>query len=88
MDRETFDLQASHFAGLDHQLLMRSVDELKVSVRSLNILKAANLCCIGDLVRSTEADLLRTPHLGCKALKEIYEALASRGLTLGSHLDE
>jgi DNA-directed RNA polymerase subunit alpha len=87
MGRETFELQPTHLAAL-HQLRNRSVDELRVSVRSLNLLKAAQIHHIGDLVRSTETDLLRTPHLGHKALKEIEAALAWRGLALGSHLDE
>ena len=87
MGRETFELQPTHFAALN-QLRNRSVDELQVSVRSLNILKAAHIHYIGDLVRSTETDLLRTPHLGHKALKEIKAALASRGLALGSRLDD
>jgi len=87
MDRETFELQPTHFTAL-HLLRNRSVHELHVSVRSLNILNAAHIHYIGDLVGITETDLLRTPHLGHKALKEIKAALASRGLALGSHLDD
>jgi len=87
MGREAFELQPTHFAAL-HQLRNHSVDALRVSVRSLNILKAAHIHYIGDLVRSTETDLLGTPQLGRKALKEIKETLASRGLAFGSHLDD
>ena len=87
MGRETFELQPTHLTAL-HHLRNRSVDELRVSVRSLNILKGANIRQIGDLVRRTEKGLLETPQLGRKALKEIKEALASRGLALGSHLDD
>ena len=87
MGRETFELQPTHLTAL-HHLRNRSVDELRVSVRSLNVLKAAHIHYIGDLVRSTETDSLRTPHLGHKALKEIKAALAWRGLAHGSHLDD
>jgi DNA-directed RNA polymerase subunit alpha len=69
----------------EHRLagLMRSVDELDLSVRSSNCLKAQNLHRVGDLIQRTETDLLRTPNLGRRSLGEIKDALAARGLTLG-----
>jgi len=66
--------------------LMRSVDELELTVRSGNCLKAENLCLIGDLIRCTENELLKTPNLGRKSLNEIKDALALRGLALGTRL--
>jgi DNA-directed RNA polymerase subunit alpha len=63
------------------------VDELELTVRSANCLKAEAIQYIGDLVRRTEQDLLKTPNLGRKSLSEIKEVLAARGLTLGMKLD-
>ena len=67
--------------------LLRSVDELELSVRSANCLKAENIYYIGDLVQRTEVELLKTPNLGKKSLTEIKDVLASRGLSLGMRLD-
>ena len=64
-------------------LLLRPVDELELTVRSANCLKAENIYYIGDLIQRTENELLKTPNLGRKSLNEIKEVLASRGLTLG-----
>lgn len=66
--------------------LLRPVDDLELTVRSANCLKAENLHLLGDLVQRSETDLLRTPNLGRKSLNEIKEALAERGLTLGMRL--
>ena len=63
--------------------LMRKVDELELSVRSANCLKNDNIVYIGDLVRKTEQDMMRTPNFGRKSLNEIKEVLASMGLELG-----
>ena len=63
--------------------LLRPVDELELTVRSANCLKAENIYYIGDLIQRTENELLKTPNLGRKSLNEIKEVLASRGLTLG-----
>lgn len=63
--------------------LLRRVDELELSVRSANCLKNDNIVYIGDLVRKTEAEMLRTPNFGRKSLNEIKEVLSSMGLRLG-----
>ena len=68
-------------------VMMRPVDELELTVRSANCLKAENIHYIGDLVTRMESDLLRTPNLGKKSLNEIKEVLASRGLSLGLVLE-
>ena len=69
-------------------ILMRPVDELELTVRSANCLKAENIYYIGDLIQRTETELLKTPNLGRKSLNEIKEVLASRGLTLGARLED
>ncbi|MCL2830842.1 MAG: DNA-directed RNA polymerase subunit alpha [Betaproteobacteria bacterium] len=68
-------------------LLLRPVDDLELTVRSANCLKAENIYYIGDLIQRTENELLKTPNLGRKSLNEIKEVLASRGLTLGMRLE-
>jgi DNA-directed RNA polymerase subunit alpha len=68
-------------------ILLRPVDELELTVRSANCLKAENIYYIGDLVQRSETELLKTPNLGRKSLNEIKEVLASRGLTLGTRLE-
>jgi DNA-directed RNA polymerase subunit alpha len=68
-------------------LLLRPVDELELTVRSANCLKAENIHYIGDLVQRTEVELLRTPNLGKKSLTEIKEVLQGHGLMLGMRLD-
>ena len=68
-------------------ILLRPVDELELTVRSANCLKAENIYYIGDLIQRTENELLKTPNLGRKSLNEIKEVLASRGLTLGGRLE-
>lgn len=68
-------------------MLMRPVDDLELTVRSANCLKAEQLYYIGDLVQRTETDLLKTPNLGKKSLTEIKDVLASRGLSLGMKLE-
>jgi DNA-directed RNA polymerase subunit alpha len=67
--------------------LLRSVDELDLSVRAENCLQAANIKYIGDLVQKTEAEMLKTKNFGRKSLKEIKELLAEMGLSLGMKLD-
>nr|CAA6829493.1 MAG: DNA-directed RNA polymerase alpha subunit (EC [uncultured Thiotrichaceae bacterium] len=68
-------------------VLLRPVDDLELTVRSANCLKAENLYYIGDLVQRTETELLKTPNLGKKSLTEIKDVLASHGLTLGTKLE-
>jgi DNA-directed RNA polymerase subunit alpha len=68
-------------------ILLRPVDDLELTVRSANCLKAENIFYIGDLIQRTENELLKTPNLGRKSLNEIKEVLASRGLTLGMKLE-
>ncbi|MDO9243051.1 MAG: DNA-directed RNA polymerase subunit alpha [Rhodocyclaceae bacterium] len=68
-------------------ILMRPVDDLELTVRSANCLKAENIYYIGDLIQRTETELLKTPNLGRKSLNAIKEVLASRGLTLGMKLE-
>ena len=68
-------------------VLLRPVDDLELTVRSANCLKAENIYYIGDLIQRTEVELLKTPNLGKKSLTEIKDLLASRGLSLGMRLE-
>ena len=68
-------------------ILVRPVDDLELTVRSANCLKAENIYYIGDLVQHTETELLKTPNLGKKSLTEIKDVLAQRGLALGVKLE-
>ena len=67
--------------------LLQAIDDLDLTVRSANCLKAENIYYVGDLIQRTEMELLKTPNLGKKSLTEIKEVLASKGLSLGMHLD-
>ncbi|MES9855756.1 MAG: DNA-directed RNA polymerase subunit alpha [Sedimenticola sp.] len=69
-------------------ILLRPVDDLELTVRSANCLKAENIFMIGDLIQRTEVELLKTPNLGKKSLTEIKDVLATRGLSLGMRLEE
>ena len=82
--------EAASDAGEQHgfdPVLLRSVDDLELTVRSANCLKAENIFYIGDLVQKTENELLKTPNLGKKSLTEIKDVLASRTLSLGMELE-
>jgi DNA-directed RNA polymerase subunit alpha len=68
-------------------ILLRPVDDLELTVRSANCLKAEYIYYIGDLIQRTEVELLKTPNLGKKSLTEIKDVLASRGLSLGMRLE-
>ncbi len=68
-------------------ILVRPVDDLELTVRSANCLKAESIYFIGDLIQRTEVELLKTPNLGKKSLTEIKDVLASRGLSLGMRLE-
>jgi DNA-directed RNA polymerase subunit alpha len=68
-------------------ILLRPVDDLELTVRSANCLKAESIYYIGDLIQRTEVELLKTPNLGKKSLTEIKDVLATRGLSLGMRLE-
>ncbi len=68
-------------------ILLRPVDDLELTVRSANCIKAEKILLIGDLIQRTEVDLLKTPNLGKKSLTEIKDVLATRGLSLGVRLE-
>ncbi|MCM8776143.1 MAG: hypothetical protein NC930_07350, partial [Candidatus Omnitrophica bacterium] len=74
----------------DHfkELISKPISELELSVRSANCLEAANIKTIGDLVRKTEAEMLKYKNFGKKSLSEITGILASMGLTLGMNVEE
>lgn len=68
-------------------ILLRPVDDLELTVRSANCLKAESIYYVGDLLQRTEVDLLKTPNLGKKSLTEIKDILASKGLSLGMRIE-
>ena len=68
-------------------ILLRSIDDLELTVRSANCLKAESIYYIGDLIQRTEVELLKTPNLGKKSLTEIKDVLAARGLSIGMRLE-
>ncbi len=67
--------------------MLRRVSELELSVRSVNCLQNDNIIYIGDLVKKTEGDMLRTPNFGRKSLNEIKEVLGDMGLHLGMDVE-
>ncbi|HEX4855655.1 MAG TPA: DNA-directed RNA polymerase subunit alpha [Limnobacter sp.] len=83
----TAEPEVSQRAPQVDPILLRPVDDLELTVRSANCLKAENIYYIGDLIQRTENELLKTPNLGRKSLNEIKEVLAARGLTLGMKLE-
>jgi DNA-directed RNA polymerase subunit alpha len=87
VELSVFDAPAQRSSQQFDPILLRPVDELELTVRSANCLKAENIYYIGDLIQRTENELLKTPNLGRKSLNEIKEVLASRGLTLGMKLE-
>ncbi len=88
------DLDTEHEAVVEAKedmvdpILLRPVDDLELTVRSANCLKAENVYYIGDLVQRSEHELLKTPNLGKKSLTEIKAVLADRGLGLGMRLEK
>jgi DNA-directed RNA polymerase subunit alpha len=87
VELSAFDAPSQRSSQQFDPILLRPVDELELTVRSANCLKAENIYYIGDLIQRTENELLKTPNLGRKSLNEIKEVLASRGLTLGMKLE-
>jgi len=83
----TAEPEVSQRAPQVDPILLRPFDDLELTVRSANCLKAENIYYIGDLIQRTENELLKTPNLGRKSLNEIKEVLAARGLTLGMKLE-
>ena len=83
--RESSDAKSDK-SGVD-PVLLRPIDDLELTVRSANCLKAESIYYIGDLVQKTEVELLKTPYLGKKSLTEIKDVLAQRGLSFGMKLE-
>ena len=88
VDMTYTDVKASGVKEVEFEpVFLQPVDDLELTVRSANCLKAENIFYIGDLVQRTEGALLKTPNLGKKSLQEIKDVLAQRGLSLGMKLD-
>ena len=77
----------THVESVIDPILLRPVDDLELTVRSANCLKAESIYYVGDLLQRTEVELLKTPNLGKKSLTEIKDILASRGLSLGMRIE-
>ena len=84
---ETGDDEGADKGEAVDPILLRPVDDLELTVRSANCLKAESIFLIGDLIQRTEVELLKTPNLGKKSLTEIKDVLATRGLSLGMRLE-
>ena len=87
LEAEEAEVTATKAEPAIDPILLRPVDDLELTVRSANCLKAENIYYIGDLIQRTEVELLKTPNLGKKSLTEIKDILASRGLSLGMRLE-
>jgi len=85
--KSTKQPEQTHVVSNIDPMLLRSVDDLELTVRSANCLKAENIYYIGDLIQKSEVELLKTPNLGKKSLTEIKDILAMKGLSLGMRLD-
>ncbi|WP_448548131.1 DNA-directed RNA polymerase subunit alpha [Thalassotalea fusca] len=85
--RDVTEIEPKEEKPLFDPILLRPVDDLELTVRSANCLKAEAIQYIGDLVQRAEVELLKTPNLGKKSLTEIKDVLASRGLSLGMRLE-
>jgi len=88
VDLQASAQESSHAPEADvDPILLRPVDDLELTVRSANCLKAESIYYIGDLIQRTEVELLKTPNLGKKSLTEIKDVLATKGLSLGMRLE-
>jgi len=86
LDSEVIEEEEEEEEQVD-PILLRPVDDLELTVRSANCLKAESIYYIGDLIQRSEVELLKTPNLGKKSLTEIKDVLASRGLALGMRIE-
>lgn len=77
-----------HISSPAPELLSLDINDLEITVHTANCLKADNMQYIGDVVQHTEAELLKTPNLGHKSLREVKEVLESRGLSLGMKIND
>ena len=77
----------THVESEIEPMLLRPVDDLELTVRSANCLKAESIYYVGDLLQRTEVELLKTPNLGKKSLTEIKDILAEKGLSLGMRIE-
>jgi len=87
LEAETGEEKVDETASDIDPILLRPVDDLELTVRSANCLKAENIYYIGDLIQRTEVELLKTPNLGKKSLTEIKDVLAQQALSLGMRLE-
>jgi DNA-directed RNA polymerase subunit alpha len=87
VDLKGRDAASGHADAHFDPILLKSVDDLELTVRSANCLKQENIQYIGDLVQKTEVELLKTPNLGKKSLTEIKDVLAQHELALGMKLE-
>ena len=85
--REPPDGDSQEVSALD-AVLSKKIDELDLSVRSVNSLKNANILTLRDLVRKSEKDMLETKNFGKKSLEEVLEVLAKLGLSLGMNVPQ
>lgn len=85
--KSSYVAKEANEAAAINPIFLRPVDDLELTVRSANCLKAESIFYIGDLVQRTENDLLKTPNLGKKSLTEIKNVLSSHNLALGTRLD-
>ena len=89
LELETAKIEKTTERKLDvDPILLRPVDDLELTVRSANCLKAASIALIGDLIQKTEVELLKTPNLGKKSLTEIKDILVTKELSLGMQIED
>ena len=86
LESELTEVEVQQAPQID-PILLRPVDDLELTVRSANCLKAENIHYIGDLIQRNESDLLKAPNLGRKSLNEIKDILSVKGLSLGMSVE-